>query len=317
MPDDILNRREDVGHHRRPARWGGMVLMTLAGFAAGGGLVGWMVMHGAGPGGMMGAAWHQIAPEPSANAPVASPSGVSPVVLIASQNALEARIVLAEQRLDRIDMQASAAAGNAARAEALLVAFATRRIIERGGSLGYLEDQLRQRFGDAQPRAVAVLVAASHGPVTRDGLSARLQAMAGRIGTGQASESLWQRTSRALANMFTIRRDTPGAATPDACLNHAQVALREGAVEVAIAEVQRLPASRETGAWLSDARRYAEAEAALDRIETAALLEPHALGDGAGRRLAPASPLAAPPTGAPASAAPATGVPTTGLPSAR
>ena len=48
------------------------------------------------------------------------------------QGGLEQRLAAAEQRLTRLDIQSQSAAGNAARAEALLIAFATRRLIERG-----------------------------------------------------------------------------------------------------------------------------------------------------------------------------------------
>ena len=281
-----------------------MLLMALVGFGAGGGAVGWMVLRGDGraaPGG-----WHQLlsppAPVATASAP-AAPDAL-PGGLLASQTALDARILTAEQRLDRLDMQAAAAAGNAARAEGLLVAFAARRVIERGATLGYLEDQLKLRFGDAQPRAVATLIATARSPVTLDLLTARLQGMASHIATAPASETLWDRTRRELSDMLIIRRDSASGPTPAARLDHALTALREGAVDVAVADVQRLPATRETAAWTADAHRYAEAENALDRIETAALLEPHTLGDGTGRKVSQPSPLAPPQLGTQASATP-------------
>src|SRR6187431_1746543 len=52
------------------------------------------------------------------------------------QGELDQRIAEMEQRLARIDVQADAAAGNAARAEGLLIAFAARRAVERGDRLG-------------------------------------------------------------------------------------------------------------------------------------------------------------------------------------
>ncbi len=303
MPDDVLNRRDAAGHApgRGALRWGAMLLMTLIGFAVGGCAVGWMVLRGdwhAASG-----VWHQFVATPVAPA---TPTGApSPEALSANQNALDARIIAAEQRLDRLDMQAAAAAGNAARAEGLLVAFAARRVIERGATLGYLEDQLKLRFGDAQPRAVATLIAAARLPVTLDLLTARLQMMAGHVGDAPASETLWDRARHSLSDMFTIRRDSASAPTPAARLDHALAALREGAIGLAIADVQRLPASPETSAWIADAHRYAEAESALDRIETAALLEPHTLGDGAGRKVSQPSPLVPPQLGQSAGLTPA------------
>ena len=71
---------------------------------------------------------------------------------------VETRLALLEDRLARLDLQANEASGNAARAEGLLVAFAARRVLAKGGQLGYLEDQLKLRFAGAQPQAVATAV---------------------------------------------------------------------------------------------------------------------------------------------------------------
>ena len=56
---------------------------------------------------------------------------------------------------------AQRAAGSAGRADALLVAFAARRAIDRGVALGYLETLLVERFGPTHQRAVATIVTAS------------------------------------------------------------------------------------------------------------------------------------------------------------
>jgi hypothetical protein len=64
-----------------------------------------------------------------------------------------------------------------ARAESLLIAFATRRAVERGAELGYLSDQLRLRFGDQWPNAVSTIIEFSRNPVRLDGLVARLEGL--------------------------------------------------------------------------------------------------------------------------------------------
>ena len=69
------------------------------------------------------------------------------------ERALAVRVADLEDRLSRINVQAQAASGNAARAEGLLIAFAARRALDRGSPLGYIDPQLRLRFGDAQPKA--------------------------------------------------------------------------------------------------------------------------------------------------------------------
>ena len=58
--------------------------------------------------------------------------------------------------------------------------------------------------------------------------------------------------------------------------------LRSGQIEAAIAEVAKLPDSALARDWMTVARRYAEAQAALDQIEQAALTEPELLKDGNG-----------------------------------
>lgn len=94
-----------------------------------------------------------------------------------AQGGFDQRLAAMEQRLARLDLQAQAASGNAARAEGLLIAFATRRSMERGAPLGYLADQLRLRFGDARPNAVRTIIEASRDPVTLDQLMARLEGL--------------------------------------------------------------------------------------------------------------------------------------------
>src|SRR5690606_6702935 len=93
------------------------------------------------------------------------------------QGGLDQRIVAMEQRLAALDLQTQAAEGNAARAEGLLIAFATRRAIERGAPLGYLEDPLRLRFGEARPDTVRVIIETSRDPVTLDQLLAQLDGL--------------------------------------------------------------------------------------------------------------------------------------------
>ena len=298
MSDDFLSQRGPAP--RSSGRWAVMLLMALTGFAVGGGAVGWLVLHGELPAALHNAAglsgWHHGESAP----PTAAPSApAAPIALATSESALETRLATTEQRLDRLDMQAAAAAGNAARAEGLLVAFAARRVIERGAQLGYLEDQLKLRFGDAQPRAVSTLIATARTPVTLDLLTAKLEMMAPRLAQAPKSESLWERTRRELGDMLTIHRDTISGPTPAARLDHAMACLREGGIETAIADVQRLPDSAETESWIAEAHRYAEAERALDLIETTALLEPRTLGDGAGHRVNQPSPLTPPALAAP------------------
>lgn len=195
---------------------------------------------------------------------------------------IEQRLAGVETRLNALDLRAQAARGNAARAEGLLVAFATRRALERGADLGYLRDQLRLRFEDAQPNAVAAVFAAADDPVTLDDLTRRLGALAPRLGDTSARTGGWQRFRNELASLFTIRRQETASPKPALRIERAQQFLQVGRIEPAIAEVSNLPNAEAASAWLADARRFLAAQRALERLELAAILEPRALGDSSG-----------------------------------
>lgn len=191
-------------------------------------------------------------------------------------NALAARVAELEQRLSRITLEAESASGNASRSEGLLVAFAVRRALDRGLSLGYLDAQLRLRFGDDQPNAVKTIIETSREPVTLEQLRAELDTLApqlvGRGGDGNGS--LWTGLRRELGELFVVR--AAGTQSPRAAerLDRARRYLGAGQADLAIAEVEAMPGAAAANDWLIDARRYHEARRALDLIETAAILEP-------------------------------------------
>jgi hypothetical protein len=205
------------------------------------------------------------------------------------QGGIDQRLAAAEQRLARLDLQAQAAAGNAARAEGLLIAFATRRALERGAELGYLADQLRLRFGDALPNAVKIVIEASRNPVTLDQLIARLDGLGPDIAKSSNLQG-WARFKRELSELFIVRRESAPSPQAEKRLERARFFLESGRVDAAIAEVRNLPGADQAGQWIADAERFAEAQRALDLIETAAVLEPRRLRDGAGNRIEQLSP---------------------------
>lgn len=189
-------------------------------------------------------------------------------------NAIGQQIAALDQRLTRIDAQAAAAEGQTARAEALLVAAAARRTIERGAPLGYLADQLKARFADTQPRAVQTLLDASRNPVTLGQLAGQLDALAPRLTDAPAANGGWDQFRNQVAALFVIHREDAPAARPEDRLNQARAALRSGQADAAAAEVARLPGGPAAAAWISQARRYAAAQRALDLIDAAALQGP-------------------------------------------
>ena len=99
----------------------------------------------------------QVATLPSMATP--APATVDPLP------ATEARVATLEARLARVESATTRAESSAGRADALLVAFAVRRAIDRGVALGYLEPLLTERFGATHPQAVATIITASRRPV--------------------------------------------------------------------------------------------------------------------------------------------------------
>lgn len=215
------------------------------------------------------------------------PVPTAPVAL----GAVETRLALLEERMSRLDLKAEAATGNAARAEALLVAFAARRMIDRGEPLGYLENQIRLRFGDVQPNAVETIINAAKQPITLDQLVAQLVAAGPALTSAPLNEDAWTRVKREISNLVVLRRSTTPSPAPQNRADRAKLMLASGKVDEAIAEVQRLPGASGANEWIDAARRYAATQRALDLIETTAMFEPYRLQDGSGRRVEQPSPL--------------------------
>lgn len=184
------------------------------------------------------------------------------------------RVNRLEQRITEISQQSQAAAGNADRAEGLLVAFAARRALDRGVALGYIEGLLRQRFGDSQRQAVATIITASRQPVTLEELQTGLQEVGPSLIGGGPDQDWWTALRAELGELVSIRKSGTPSTLPAERLQRAKRRLDAGQVDVALAEVLRMPGQANAAAWIADARRYVSARRALDRIETAALLDP-------------------------------------------
>lgn len=221
----------------------------------------------------------------------------------ARQTALAAQLATLEARATLVDQDARAAAGNATRAESLLVAFAARRAIDRGEALGAVEPQLRLRFGNSQPRAVATIIQAARAPVTIEDLRVGLDELTTELATGAATSGWMTSLRRELANLIVIRRaGTPSPRATDR-LARVQRLIDAGRINLAIAEVGRLPGAPQAARWISDAGRYVQAHEALDTIESAAIIGPGTdLAGGAPAAPAPAAATLPPATAAPASA---------------
>ena len=207
------------------------------------------------------------------------------------QGGLDQRVAALEQRIARLNLRAAAAAGNAARAEGLLISFAARRAIERGAPLGYLGDQLRLRFGDALPNAVQTVLAAGENPITLDQLLARLDGLAPVLSQTPADEGMLSWLGSELSQLFVVRREETPSPRAESRLQRARLFLESGRTEAAISEVRNLPNAGEAAEWIADAERYAAAQRALELLETTAILEPRELRDGAGNPVEQPSPV--------------------------
>ena len=263
---------------------------ALIAFLLGAGTVGYAAWHGMLPG--------RIAPPPVISTEplsTAAPALTASRALAVQDAGVDARIVALEGRLDAITARADAAAGNAARAEALLVAAASRRAIDRGAPLGYLEDQLRLRFGNSQPGAVATLVDAGRSPVTLDQLLAGLDSLAPSLTASPSEENAWRKVKREVASLFVIRRESAPSPAPRTVLERARLLLEAGRTDEAMTALQRLPGAGEARDWFVAARRYDDVHRALDVLESAALLDTRALRDGDGEMVN--RPAFAPPAG--------------------
>ena len=265
---------------RKPAAW--MVLVALAAFLLGLAAMGWVLARWE-PAGR----WLGITPEPAEVQPAPPPVvTVEPEPATPEQPAapkaetlvidpeMTRRVNRLEERLADLDAQSRAAVGNADRAEGLLVAFAARRALDRGVALGYLENLLRQRFAETQPQAVATVITEGQNPVTLQELQDELKEIGPQLVGPGPDQGWWEAFKSELSGLVTVRKEGTPSTMPAERLDRAMRRLETGQVDVALAEISRLPGREQAAGWIQKARRYVLARRALDTLETAALLEP-------------------------------------------
>jgi hypothetical protein len=168
------------------------------------------------------------------------------------------------------------AAGNTARAEGLLVAFAARRALDSGAPLGYLSDQLRLRFGTSQPQAVLAVLQASATPVTLQALQSELTGIETLLMTGNPDANLWTTLQREMSELFVLRKSDSASPAPSQRMLRAHTLVETGNIGRAIAEIEAMPGASAAAAqnWLARARGYDAARKALDTLERSALAAP-------------------------------------------
>lgn len=216
-----------------------------------------------------------VVPPPQRPAPRPLVANLQPAPSTAAQAPGEAedqRIANLEIRLARVENATARAEGSAGRADALVVAFAARRAIDRGVALGFLENLLVARFGPQHQQAVATIITGSHQPVRLDDLVAQYDSLGPELRRGNPQDSWWTNFKRELGSLVEVHSAEKPAANADARYVRAKQRLASGEVDQALAETMRLPGASRAGEWVAKARRYIMVHRALDEIESAALM---------------------------------------------
>lgn len=283
MTDYVPIDRERGAARTRGPRTGVFLAIIALAFVAGAVLTGYLMKRvtwlGGSSAAQEAAAARKVRPEPTGFNP-AQPLNASgepvnaaldPAALASREATLAGQLTALEARTAAVTSDAAAAAAQAGRAEGMLIAFAARRALDRGMGLGYLEEQLRNRFGRVQPRAVTYVSEAARQPVTLEDLRQGLDAIAPGLST--ASGDGWLTSlRREFAGLVVLREAGTPSPRPVDRLARARRLLDSGQVEAARAEVARLPGAGDAGNWMQAAERYVLSRRALDVIENAAIM---------------------------------------------
>ena len=253
--------------HRSGISWSARLLIALVLLLAGAAAATWGLARSEAAARFLGVAAAMPAPAPTAR-------GAPPAPVVQQQQILpsDSRVAELESRLARVENATQRAEGSAGRADALVVAFAARRAIDRGVALGYLEGLLVARFGARNPQAVGTIVSASHQRIRLNDLIAEYETLGPDLRRGGPQDSWWTNFKRGLGALVEVHRAGRPAQNADARYTRALERLSAGDVDQALAETMRLPGAARAQPWVTRARRYVAAHRALDEIESAALL---------------------------------------------
>lgn len=255
--------------YRRSPNWGARLLVGMVLILVGAGAAVWSLAHYQPAARLLGVA--QPTAAPVTPKPIAV--GVGPVAQPApAPQPSNAQIAQLQTRLARVENATQRAEGFAGRADALVIAFAARRAIDRGVALGYLEPLLMDRFGSQHEQAVATIITASRQPVRLNDLIAQYETLGPALRRGGPQESWWTGLRRELGTLIEVHPAQRPAINPDARYQRARLRLETGDVDQALVETMRLPGAGNALDWVDKARRYIAAHRALDEVESAALL---------------------------------------------
>ena len=264
--------------HRNPMSWSARLLIALTLILLGSAAAVWALARYDRAAVLLGVAPVVTAP-PQAQREIAATAGVPAAPAPAPPDVAALRIAELETRLAKVEQATNRAEGSAGRADALVVAFAARRAIDRGTPLGYLEPLLVDRFGRQHPRAVATIITAARTPVRLDELIGEFERSGADLRGGSPEDGFWTNFKRELGSLIEIRRADRPSADPDARYRRARERLAAGDVDTALAETMRLPGAANAPQWIAKARRYVATHHSLDEIESSALM----VGNGSSR----------------------------------
>lgn len=256
--------------NRTGMSWSARLLIGLVLILVGAAATTWGLAHSPRAARLLGVSPPAATAPQRAALPAPAPARAEPMSPPAAN---EDRVRQLEGRLSRIENATQNAVGSAGRADALLVAFAARRAIDRGIALGYLENLLVQRFGPTHRAAVAQVITAARQPVRLDDLIAQYERLGPELRRGGPQEGWWEGFTRELGSLAQVRRADRPATLPDARYRQALQQLTLGHVDQALAQTMRLPGAANAADWTASARRYVATQRALDEIESAALLD--------------------------------------------
>jgi hypothetical protein len=250
--------------------WGARLALALVFILIGGAAAVWTLGHYQSAARVLGVVPATPRPmQPPTPAATAQPSATPAPAAAPADNA---RIAALEQRVAQVENATERAEGFAGRADALVVAFAARRAIDRGVALGYLENLLVDRFGPQHQAAVGTIISASHQPVRLEDLTSEYETLGPELRRGGPQDSWWTNFKREMGSLVELHRADRPAVSAEARYNRALQRLSSGDVDQALAETMRMPGAARAGNWVNKARRYVAAHRALDEIESAALL---------------------------------------------
>ena len=220
-------------------------------------------------------------------------------------DALDDRVAAMESRAGTLAAAVEALAAEQARSsnalaledsrlkDLFLLALA-RRMLEAGRPLTSLEPALEARYRQSEPAALDALLAWSRAPQSRHTLKLGLDALNGEVAAHKPAEKgWWDRLKERLGGLVTVRES--GGSRPvdhQAQMAKAEDAMAAGDVTLAIAALQPLPQTQGIRQWTADARLLQAADAALSRLEGAAI-------DEAAARIAQDAPAPPQPQAAP------------------